>query len=401
MRSRRYLKFRWVLPLPDLAIGLSPEAQTSRGFHQLCVPLLYRHVDLSFHNDEGTWDLQGSRIESDDPRRRWARVWDIFRRQQAFIVTVLNQPQYATNVRSLIWTFQKWVDEAGNDIEEGPTWMCFKAMKQLAVLDFCSMTPVSRTRTPLTLFPSTKSVRIGGLTSLALATSILHSIDPSHLTSLDLNNLQDLGQLRERRSFTGNEDFVHVIETRYSDGSPTLRHSGIMRDHLRPLTGKCTALQNLTLRSVGSDYPVDPTRSPFMDQEGYEEWAAFIASVRSTLKAIRFEQGIIPQRPVQSIFLCDRGHPRRLSLAIRAMHCRFIRYIEPVFTQSSWPALKTFIIRGIGGRVDYPREGVDDQGQCAASKERLRVALQLDGNFIFESEAGRSFYHRENDFLEC
>ena len=373
-------------------------AQTSRQFPQYCIRRLYHDVKLSYHQDGAVWSHSLRDVESDNPERSWnnREVPTIFHKQFIFIRTILSNPDCALWVRKLSWTFVTTMEiEEFGCCTEDPVWKCFRAMKHVETLDFQSMSFERERHTPPALFASANDVRLGGLMSFALATSILFSIDPSKLTCIELDNLQDLGQLRKGTSLLGNEDLSILRETRYPNKSPKVRHPGPMRDHLKRLTGKCSALRSLTLRSVGQDSWSDEMWSAPHDVARYEEWAAFIDSVRSTLQMLHYEQGKPPT---------DRGHqpgcnnPHSLMQRIRPMDHRFITYISSVLIRGRWPKLERLVIKGVGGTVRHAwsKSHLDTGSeQVQLCHQQLQQAFSPETELIFENEASKTFYHRD------
>lgn len=275
-------------------------------------------------------------------------------------------------------------------------WRCFKAMKNIQTLDFCSIALDREICTPPPLFASAKVIRLGGPMSFALATSILFSVEPSLITSLELNNVQDLGQLCKGKSLSSSENLSRLRETRYPNGNPKVRHPGPMRDHLRKLKGRCKALRRLVLRSVGHDHMANEMWSGPLDEARYKEWASFIDSVRPTLEIFEFEQGIPPQLKNQGG--CSRCFANGPNQTIRPMDERFIKYILPVLSHGLWPALREVTIRGVGGRVqDYSKRchKHDKLGWVAEAQFQLEKALQPEASVVFHEEAGTTFYHRD------
>lgn len=144
-------------------------------------------------------------------------------------------------------------------------------MKKVEILDFCSLAMWREVRTPLALFSSARNKSLGGLMTFTFATSILHSGNPASITSLELNNVQDLGHLRKGIGLVGNEDLSTLRETMYSHESPKDRHLGPMRDYLRTLEGRCTSLRHFALCSVGDGYEPNQLWSSPLDEVRYKQ----------------------------------------------------------------------------------------------------------------------------------
>lgn len=187
-----------------LAIADNKAARLSSEMRSITLPILYHSVDLSCHRDRGIIKSSLIDVEPDNPKRanKNGRVVQIIRRQLTFMHTIFVHPEYAPQISSLTWTFFNLVDNSngGVEVKEGPLWKCFKAMRNIEILDFCSLAMWHEFHNPLPLFFSATIISLGGPMSFALATSILQSRDPALITTLELNNLQDLGQLRKGRN---------------------------------------------------------------------------------------------------------------------------------------------------------------------------------------------------------
>jgi len=339
------------------------------------------------------------KVASNNPDRRSLEEDDVlFRRQQLLIRTLRAQPQLGKFVKSLTWTHRTWSDGPGEDdcLKEGPTWAAFKTLSNIEKLDFCSMVSRREIHAPPPLFSSAKWISIGGQMSHALATSILHSVDPSKITYLELDNLQDLGQLRKHKAIPLDQDLGQLRETTYPDRSPKVRHPGAMRDHLRFLEGRCTALRTLVMRSVGQDYYRDWLWSAVHDEKRYSEWARFIDSTRSSLQGLQLEQGLtqedLNQHGCVSHFL--QISPQTGG---RPMDRRFIEIILPVLLKRPWPKLRALDIRGIGGRVqNCHRRGCSGEvvSDIESAEFRLKEALGPRISVSWEPEASRTFFIR-------
>lgn len=371
-------------------------AQTSSEMRSITLLVLYSSVDLSCHRDEGTFASGLTVVESDNPLRveRDGRVDQIIRRQLAFVRTILAHPEYALLIKSLAWTFLNLLDEShnGEEVKERPVWKCFKAMRNVEILDFCSLAMSREVHTPPPLFSSAKKISLGGLMSFAMASSILHSGNPEFITFLELNDVQDHGQLRKGKSLLGNEKPSVLRETMYPNKTPKIRHPGPMRDHLRILTGKCLSLKTLILRSVRQDYIACNFWWSPLDEIRYKQWAAFVDSVRNTLRTFEFEQGLPARYHIPGG--CTYGHRQLPRQSIRPMDDRYLRYIAPVLFHGSWPELKDVVIRGVGGSVQDHFVDCNNGGdfwRIAESQHRLQQALEPNVLLTLEQEATKTF----------
>lgn len=177
----------------------------------------------------------------------------------------------------------------------------------------------------------------------------------------------------------------------YLDESPNTR------DHLRTLTGRCTSLRHLALRSADDDFKPNQLCSASLDEVRYVQWATFIVSVGNTLRTFGFEQGIPPQCHSQGG--CSNRTDWMPLQVIRPMHERYFKYIAPVLVHGSWPEVKKVVSRALGGSVQncYIHNTIEhDLGRIAKSKHRLQQALEPNVLLTFEREATKTFYHIRN-----
>ena len=378
--------------------------------HDVCVPILYHDVDISHHNDGGLWAsvYPGVQAESDNPDRSveiegpdpWHTVDELKRKQHAFIHTLVHNRHYGDFVKRFPWTYRTWEDSMDRHQGEGPIWKVFSAMRNISHLDFYSLTWEREIHAPPSLFPSARHIRLGGQMSYAMAKSILHSCDPIKVTRLELNNLQDFGQLYEGK------DMPHVPyrciprdrgpETKYPNGDPKLKYPEPMRDHLRRRTGRCTALEYLILRGVGQEWrwhrSEQITGSAARDELRYQEWAYFIQSVKPTLQSLEFEQGLPPEDPAQGDY-APHQFPRLCPG--RPMDQRFMKTLLPVLMSGPWPRLEKMVIRGLGGQVrrcnvaNCPGRDFRDLEQAASLIEAALAPAVLS---VCEREATRTFF---------
>lgn len=179
----------------------------------------------------------------------------LYERQQAFIQTLTQHPEYGRYVESFTWAYHTaydpdYVPNRDSDdpedyderLREGPMWSAFQTLCRVKSLDFHSTSWEREQVTPL-LFLSTTSIRLGVQISFPLLMSFLR-IDPAQMVSLEFDSLQDLGQLRDRTDLPADVDLAVTSESSEPNGT---RHSGCMRGHLRRLEGRCSNLQHLTL----------------------------------------------------------------------------------------------------------------------------------------------------------
>ncbi len=391
-------------------------AQTSKIAHAICLPVLYSRIDLSCHHDKSYFckDVpldfeprypgrykQGWDETESDKSDAWyqQRSHELLRRQRLLIRTLLDHPEHGRYVKSLVWTYRNW----GNvepPLSDASVWKAFKTLINIRILDFCSLAEERQLHVPPSLFSSARVIRISGQMTFALAFAILQSGTPSTITSLDLDNLQDIGQICKGKRMMINENLSALKESRYSDGTPKRRHPGPMRDHLRQLKGRCSTLEHLALRSVGQDGSMEPLWSSSLDEERYQQWAAFIDSSRGSIRTLDLEQGLSARGLGPVVGHC-RGHAHTLHPVqqLRPMDSRFIAYILPVLLKTPWPKLEKVTIRGLGGQSHaqrYSSTQLERTKIVAHHVARLRQALGPQVGLLFEPEASKAFYVRNS-----
>ncbi|MCJ1363452.1 hypothetical protein MMC16_002559 [Acarospora aff. strigata] len=373
--------------------------------HDLSLPLLFHTVDISVHNFKGRVPQPvPPDVEADHPHRLPAKLdLALFPRQQCFIRTLVEQPQRGACVKSFTWTIMT-VPESESKTGSGyvdhwrdeVVWRAFQTLTSLRSVDVCFLAHEREIDIPPPLFCSASSVRLVGVASYRLATAVLHSVNPSKLTSLALDNLQDLGQTNDGEDVIPGSELSKFPETFNPDGTFRCRHPGPMRGHLLKLCGRFTALKHLELRSVGQDDVNDHLWSANKwsankDEKRYHEWAIFLRSVKPSLESFKFEQGLEPEvdEPVMN------GHPYpRLFQKVRPMDSRFIKFILPVIVEDHWPCLKRISIRGVGGKTRRVAERYtdrEDTGLIDTVRDQMMIALGSQVQFTFEEEATRTF----------
>ncbi|MCJ1402952.1 hypothetical protein MMC11_006173 [Xylographa trunciseda] len=233
-----------------------------------------------------------------------------------------------------------------------------------------------------------------------LLRSICHGVDPAKPRTLALDNLHDLGQARDGHDLPRASDLSTMTETDCVDGTPMLRHPGPTRGCLQPLIGRCTALQHLSLRSVGQDDVHDALWSPAKDEARYAEAAEFIASVRPTLRTLVFEQGL--QADDDSDPGCGSSRAGLSTReAGRPMDVRFVKYIVPVLVEAPWPHLREMVIRGVGGSVRRSVERGNREMDRTLAEEIYGIVhgamSEQNIRLSWEREASKTFYLRVHD----
>lgn len=355
---------------------------TSKRLFAHCLPVLYRHVDLSFHN-RGNLNFtyrRGTQMDYEfcDPSEipiptqttprginiafelynRFEKMSSTQPKQANFLKTMLAHPEYAPYVRSLSWTLLSWNHELPISIQlkEGiqqqmkQVWNVLGTLHNVKTLDLAYLsnhlnTDLSR-QCPAVLFFNATSIRLQGMMEHYLATSILHSIDPAKLTHLCLDNLYDCGR---KGPFVRYDGQWHADNEEVGRGSYLVDQGrqapGPMSGLLGELEGRCTALKSLTLRTKLDWYEQS---NPFAlrDNTVYAEWAHFLQSVRNTLECFQFEQRpkvVSPQRVSAS------PSSNVVFLNVFYLDLDFLETIFQVLLQvGDWPRLKALNLKGVG-----------------------------------------------------
>lgn len=263
----------------------------------------------------------------------------LVKRQQQFVHTMLDHPEYGRHVRSLkgklcIPGFDEAHDFGEDPISEEDLWRAMQSLTQVRRVDVAAITIVNYSMKVPTmelttgLFQSATSIRLVGCIQYGLAKAILQAINPATLKNLCLDMVQDpklKPRLGPRPGDTGEDGRLMA----------TGATSGLLTD----LTGHCTALQTLTLRRIGQ-IKAGPGWHAGAEEASYVEWASFIGSVRGTLQKLTFEQAAGWLR-----HYCQYRY--QASPASRIMDQRFRHLILPTIVSENWPRLTTMDLRGV------------------------------------------------------
>jgi hypothetical protein len=220
---------------------------------------------------------------------------------------------------------------------------------------------------------------------MRMATTILSSLDPSNLRDLNINYLQDEGFCNGRvmaQDVSG--------DTYESANSRRYRFPGPMAGILKPLIGKCTSLESVTLRKGGAYQNHLFHWSCINDRTLLKEWAAFLVGARTTLQSIVIGQADHDGNVSDEEEYVDEDDPPS-----RPMDRRFMRYIWPIFFENDFSSLRHVEIRGLGR---------DKTGRPTLTDETRADFLKTvkDGHVVLEEmeERGHCLYEgvdRENE----
>ncbi|KAF8849219.1 hypothetical protein BDZ45DRAFT_680669 [Acephala macrosclerotiorum] len=369
-------------------------ARTSKRYYEQIIPLLYRDVDISVHNRPGLFPgAYCSLVHADNPNLNdESMMIQCEQKQQKFFNALKIHPDYGSHVIRLSWTHFSSYDMDDRQISEVPVWDAFGLLPNVMRLDFASLALQRECVTPPPLFPCVTHLRLLGQMSFPFLRSFTDSLDPTHLISVEFNNLQDFGQLKEGEDLPDFADLAKTLESEDLEGNSIIRHPGCMRGHLQRLHGRCTNLKRLFLRSVGNDWTMDGQWSPTIDAERYKEWASFIDSVRPTLESLVIEQGL--EYESANIAHCRPG-PLQVG---RPMDERFLAHVLPILIRGDWPYLKEVKILGIGSK---PRKLVrnfisGDMNVTAYVKDNLSLLESRGVSLEVQEAATKTFFFRIN-----
>lgn len=319
----------------------------SKWAHGLCLPLIYRDVNLSTHNlgiiQEPGELLQVDSLLFEGEENGLPQDADaVPRAQKRFLETMLQHKEYARYVRTLTWSLLMFNFRRESDLIrclQSQTWRVFETLTRVRRLDLVCCNPLMPhsydPKTQACLFPAATSIRIQGLMTDALAKAIIsNGPHPERIEQLCIDNVQYWGQLTQKPLPTHGLTRAHKRLQDLAVYPP-----GPIRGLFTPLP-HYPHLKTLYLRKVASKYETDMKWVPEADVAVYREWAKFITSVKGQLEGFSFEQSSLPG---------DKGirgfGPNQ---QMRPIDRRFQEHMLPVFLERGWKRLKRLEIRGSG-----------------------------------------------------
>ena len=386
----------------------------SKRTMQASIPRIYRRVDLSTHNrgvvicsgNELAKSAPGPRPEHSDSTRCTNVPVNMVPRQWVFINTMMDRKEYRKYVRVLIWTFLPPTGR-GRELctEQHTFWDLMRCLENVRSFDLADLSKVWSSVSPRPsllegrYFPNASSVRLLGVMEPVIAGSILSTIDPSKLVSLELHNVQCYGKTAIGTTMPSTPNMpisrqsVASIMPRFTEWMA--RDSGIvwpglMRGLLSPLNGRCTGLKSLTLRKVGDRNTRESDLVRWMNEcHLLFEWASFIESVSGTLEDFMFDQG--PRDEAQSRV----GSPVN---PVRLMDRLFGGIIFPALLAGPWPRLKRMEVRGVRSWIGYdmglPRVKIPKQYEglpfVISLEDQLKAVVKRGATVVVQGK-GRTF----------
>ena len=383
----------------------------SKRTMQASIPRIYRQVDLSTHNrgvvacsgDELQDSDLGPRPEHSDSTRCTKIPVYMVPRQWVFINTMMSRKEYRKYVRVLIWTFLP--QEFRTQVEKQAFWNLMRCLENVRSFDLADLSKDWSSVSPRPsllegrYFPNASSVRLLGVMEPVIAASILSTVDPSKLVSLELDNVQCCGKtaigttMPSTPKLAACKKNVAAILPRFTEWTSSdsgILWPGLMRGLLSPLKGRCTGLKSLTLRKVGDRNSKESDVVRWMNECLLVfEWASFIESVSGTLEEFMFEQG---PRDEEQFRGTHRVNP------VRLMDRLFGAIIFPVLLAGPWPRLKSMEIKGvrswIGHDMGLQKVQIKDQYEglpfVISLEDQLKVAIKRGATVVVQGK-GRSF----------
>lgn len=342
---------------PEIHVGIAGQCETSdlgnlcltsKWVNQICLPVLYRHIDLDVDRH-----MCDSTMSQD-----YHLMLATLQRQQQLVDTLLSRPQYGKYIRTFRGTlythlFDLRRGKGEEYITEEEVWRATESLTHVQSVTLGSRNRFSncmtrpRAHVPSSLFQSATSVTLVGEIQYELAKSILCGLKPAILMHLGLDMVQDrtieLFQSKQQPGDTGEDGRI-------------ITH-GALSGLLTLLTGRCTALRTLILRRVGQIEQGYEWHAA-AEAASYTESAAFIHSVRATLQSLTFEQ-------VEE-WLRDARYTAG-SYPDRVMDASFQRLVLPAIVSGTWPRLTKLRLHGV--------RGSDEQGGTDGLMAQLRAVL--------------------------
>ncbi|KAF2112993.1 hypothetical protein BDV96DRAFT_148517 [Lophiotrema nucula] len=354
------------LPISSLRTSVSP---VCRAFHDLCMSILYRNIDISLHdykiNDEfGSYGHEKAWMAHHCPERTG-------RQHCRFIRQILKRPAYTAHIRSFTWTMDvvhvvRYDFSIENECRQMSDQIrLFTLLQNVASVDIDggrAAFPIMPQTGP-SLFPNAQHIRLGGMMPWSLVSAILLGKDKRPLKTLMLNNLIEAGRLlswapfaqRHHPRFRG-PPTTHPgdVEEIWPEGSsPNQVRPGCMRRVLTAgLVARCRNLNQLVLRKQGQQHVQQELPSALTyEDEVYREWASFIAQVQP--RHFRLEHGgstLFPWNGGKEF----RSDPKiTLPSDVSPMDERFRDIIAPILAHG-WSRLQSLEIQGVCATITAP-----------------------------------------------
>ncbi|KAK4695696.1 hypothetical protein P7C71_g2101, partial [Lecanoromycetidae sp. Uapishka_2] len=347
--------------------SLRTTLQVNKEFYDLALPILYHTVDFSA---KPIIDIYGVTPRFWSPKRS---INALHIRQWRFAQQILRKPFYGSLVRSFAWTmgFENrehlvyLIDERWDDT------VIYKMFSHLILathitIDTSATAPKTIPNLPA-LFPSATHLHLGGKTTYAFASSILHNPTTNPLHSLTLENVIEGGLIQDptskesrlinRSDTDARERLIHLPENWPPKSLPLQVRPGSMRRLLVPtLLHRCQRLHYLALYKQGQQHEdqIFPSAKYTFDKEIYDEWASFVCAVKPSVLIVAHLKDV--ERPYSGApwqagwgwmsFMPEDVHWPEIA----PMDEYFRERLAPVLREG-WTGLERLEIRGVSRSV--------------------------------------------------
>ncbi|MCJ1400690.1 hypothetical protein MMC11_003898 [Xylographa trunciseda] len=266
-------------------------------------------------------------------------------RQKCFLETMANQPQYHDYIRSITWSFVLPQPTIVRDDDEDlhcnflrQIWRITSRLISIVHIDGSNTSYTQPRINRLGKYPGGLHIAPASLTLFgemreSLAKFALKSMDPSRLVHLCLDRIQDTGFMN------GHHGEIGLNGVQYLLYNVSLGAHGVITGSFVSLIGVCTALRSLTLRQSAEVESHNLLWARAKVQDLYQEWAAFIVSVKPTLRKFVFEHG----RELERMKMNGMTSVSNMS----SMEESFMKYLLPAISSGGWQCLEVMTIDGV------------------------------------------------------
>jgi hypothetical protein len=370
---------------------------TCKALRLHCLPHLYRTVDLSFHNIGRLPQYEGTVLPE-----AWANTCDSFRpedlfsKQRCLLRTLSEHPKYANLIRDFSWTLI-WYNDSHQ--EESPAikyriWSIFSCLVNVETLDLACLGEDGIEDhyvryIPALLFPAVTNLRLLGWMHHDLVTNILNSIDLSKVRNLNLDALQEEGQIQNGSPMPESlnerlDDQDMLLRDLYKNKVNRLHENriifpGPMWLPIVPIIDKLSLLQCLEVRIPPLELDIRDYRNS-MDP-GYWKYIRIISdlitSVCSTLERLVLDFARDIKYSASGGCGTFRGHmltcqARRLYISHEILSCLLAVFLDD--EKWKWSKLRNVCLRGF---LDHTRGEYKDGNTIAILQLRNQVDISL------------------------
>lgn len=411
------------------SVSLQSISLTCRAWRSIALPCALQAVDISSHNNGRQPQLECNVLPmvyadySSEYRPR-----NLVSRQRAFLRLMTDKPELARYVKSFTWTLtwlDIWLDDDQDELTEidRQTWNVFGSMVNVTSLDLASLHWVDEDecvrQNPAVLFPKVRDLRLLGWMHRGLVRAIITSLEPSKLSSLKLDYLEDEGALPNGGSMGEDSAIDHAHHAKATVGRTLwpedVNGSEVFHDDLilRQETGKAFVfpgpmwlpLHLLSAHSMASLTHLQVKVPPFSkhtDLRSYNtlfhKTANFMATTRETLKSLIIVFGECRSVYPDTAYRGGCGTPNYHRPWSIKMAKLFLEQLLAVLNENAFPQLEVIHFEGF--------HLLEDADPHEAARAELAGVLQLVQDTCsrfanatltdLRSVQGRQSYHGHN-----